>query len=177
MKPSVASVASISIAVSSFALGAVILTVLATTPSAPPRRPPAAPSAPVAAPIAKPATKVPALRAEDTILGFGRVTAGQSLQKVFVLHNDSDRPLEISRAKPSCGCAALKFDKVVPAHGTGLFEVAISGASVKPGKLSHHIELTTNDPDIWLLLIEADVDAKAAEPSAPAAIDAGLLGR
>lgn len=114
-------------------------------------------------PTKRVATKGPQLRAGDARLEFGTVAVGQELQQVFVLHNDGDADLEITKAKPSCGCAALDYDKVIPAGGEGRFEVRISGKSVRPGNMSHRIEIESNDPNFWLMTIRAKVD-----PSLPA---------
>lgn len=110
------------------------------------------------------ATKGPRIRVGDTRLDFGVVAVGQELQQTFVLHNDGDADLEIQKAKASCGCAALHFDKVIPAGGEGQFEVRISGKSVRAGQMSHRIEIEANDPNFWLMTIRAKVD-----PSLPAA--------
>lgn len=111
------------------------------------------------APTKRVATKGPQLRAGDARLEFGTVAVGQELQQVFVLHNDGDADLEITKAKPSCGCAALDYDKVIPPGGEGRFEVRISGKSVRPGNMSHRIEIESNDPNFWLMTIRAKVDA------------------
>lgn len=115
------------------------------------------------APTKRVATKGPQLRAGDARLEFGTVAVGQELQQVFVLHNDGDADLEITKAKPSCGCAALDYDKVIPAGGEGRFELRISGKSVRAGNMSHRIEIESNDPNFWLMTIRAKVD-----PSLPA---------
>lgn len=108
--------------------------------------------------------KGPRLRVGDNQLDFGVVAVGQELAHTFVLHNDGDADLEIAKAKPSCGCAALNYDKVIPAGGEGKFEVRVSGKSVRAGLMSHRIEIESNQPDFWLMTVRAKVDASVPAP-------------
>ena len=120
----------------------------------------------------------PSLRVGDSAFDFGVVPVGCELKQTFVLHNDGDLPLEIQKAKPSCGCAALNFDRVIPAGGQGLFEVKISAKSVRPGKLQQHIEVESSQPSFWLITISATVDPNMQPPSPTVHVDdVGLLGR
>ena len=43
----------------------------------------------------------PSLWVEQSSLDLGEVTAGEHVLAVFVLHNDSDVPVKILKAKPS----------------------------------------------------------------------------
>ena len=88
-------------------------------------------------------------------------------------------PVTISKVKPSCGCAAVDYPKVIAAHGRGVFEVALSGKTLKQGKISHHLDIEASDPNFWLVIIEAHVDPKLAGPPkfAPQIEGAGLLIR
>jgi hypothetical protein len=110
---------------------------------------------------------------------FGVIPPLETARQLFVVHNDSDSPVTIRKVKPSCGCAAVDYPKVIPAHGRGVFEVALSGKTLKQGKISHHLDIEASDPNFWLVIIEAYVDPKLGGPPkySPQIEGAGLLIR
>lgn len=119
------------------------------------------------------------VRPEDMMFQFGVIPPLETARQLFVVHNDSDSPVTIRKVKPSCGCAAVDYPKVIPAHGRGVFEVALSGKTLKQGKISHHLDIEASDPNFWLVIIEAHVDPKLGGPPkySPQIEGAGLLIR
>jgi hypothetical protein len=73
----------------------------------------------------------------------GEVQRGDKAHFVFTLHNTGDAPLEVD-AHPTCGCTVANFDKVIAPGGSGKVEADINTASFR-GKITKHIDLTTND--------------------------------
>lgn len=141
-------------------------------------QPATAPTEPNEAPPQRKAAVGPSLRPGDSVFDFGIVPIDGELHRTFVLHNDGDLPLEIKKAKASCGCAAINYDRVIPAGGQGLFEVKISGKSVRPGRIQQHIEVETNQPSFWLISMTATVDPDMQRDEQPVKLDGmGLLGR
>lgn len=85
--------------------------------------------------------KAPRLKIEDTVYDFGSVEQGKSVEYDFVLKNEGDAPLEITRVVPSCGCTATKLsaDKIEPGETATVHAVfdttGFSGNKIKTIRL------------------------------------------
>lgn len=101
------------------------------------------------------------LRTTDTILDLGLLTANQLQQRTFTLHNDGTGPLKIGHIKAMSGAVRVKFDREIPAGGTGTLEVTILGNILKPGPFRHSLEIYCNDPASWMIILQGMVGPAA----------------
>lgn len=145
----------------------------------------AEPAAPAPAPAATPdptRTQVhskqrgPFLRFEDTLWDWGVVPAGEELRHLFVLHNDGDEPVLIKKARPTCGCTAVAYDREIAPGDSGVLEVVVNGKKLHRGKSTVYVEIETNDPrSDTALILRGEV---TPDPTFGAIkVDAGLLVR
>ena len=101
------------------------------------------------------------LRTTDTILDLGLLTANQPQQRTFTLHNDGSGTLKIGHIKAMSGAVRVKFDREIPAGGTGTLEVTILGNILKPGPFRHSLEIYSNDPASWMIVLQGMVGPAA----------------
>ena len=94
-----------------------------------------------AAPGTKPNIEIPRLNYD-----FGEVFHLEKYGYAFVVRNRGNADLIIEDVKPSCGCTAAKFDKVIAPGKEGKIELVVDGNKVH-GQFSKSAEVKTNDPD------------------------------
>ena len=97
------------------------------------------------------------LRTSDTMLDLGLLTAGQPEQRKFTLHNDGTGTLKIGHIKAMSGAVRVKFDREIPAGGTGTLEVSLMGNILKPGPFRHSLEVYSNDSAAWMIMLQGMV--------------------
>jgi hypothetical protein len=101
----------------------------------------------------------------ETRYDFGRIGPKDVVEKTFVIRNDGDAPLTISRAYTTCGCTTAEFSaSVIPPGKVATVKVVFdagfhdaAGQTVRRG-----IIIENNDPDqsqteIW---VQAAVNLK-----------------
>lgn len=86
----------------------------------------------------------PKLEIAEPIRDFGAVVKGEVLTATFEVRNAGDTPLEIREAKPTCGCTAIEFDKLILPGKTGRVTAKVETASFE-GPISKVVALQTND--------------------------------
>lgn len=101
------------------------------------------------------------LRTTDTILDLGLLTANMPQTRTFTLHNDGTGPLKLGHIKAMSGAVRVKHDKEIPAGGTGTLEVTILGNILKPGPFRHSLEVYSNDPAAWMIMLQGMVGPAA----------------
>ncbi len=119
-------------------------------------------SNPTSAPSKK---KVPAIEFEETEFKYGEVTHGDTVSYSFRFTNTGDAPLQITNAKPSCGCTTPFFtkDPIMPGE-TGEIKAEFHSGKKTPGVQNKSITVSTNasDQDIQLWL-KGEVIADSTE--------------
>jgi hypothetical protein len=94
---------------------------------------------------------VPALAAapravdDKPVVDVGKVRKGEPIRQEFVIRNSGDAPLEITEVKPSCGCTVAKYDRLIPAGGTGRVEMVVE-TDAFGGGIAKSVTVFTNDP-------------------------------
>jgi len=104
-------------------------------------------------------TMGPKIFVEETEYNFGTVDNQSSIEHTFVIKNVGDETLEISKARPACGCTVAKMtEKSVPPGGESLLTAKLSLRGRK-GHQSKAITIYSNDPDNsqYRLLLVGDV--------------------
>lgn len=95
-----------------------------TPPPAKPVTPPV--RSPQAAPTAQPTAPAGPVRMEPPRIDFGFVAPHTVLNGEAKIVNDTDQPLRIAAAKPTCQCTTVDLvGKLVPAHGSLSFPVSM----------------------------------------------------
>lgn len=89
--------------------------------------------------------KAPRLTLTEPIKDFGTVPKGTKIDWSFEIKNTGTTDLEITSAKPACGCTVADFDKVIKPGATGKVSARVDTAAFA-GPISKGITLQTNDP-------------------------------
>jgi len=86
----------------------------------------------------------PVIKFDETILDFGTITQGDTVEHTFVFQNMGTEPLRILSARGSCGCTVPKYstDEVRPGAKGEVF-VRFRSAG-KMGKQNKTVTLVTN---------------------------------
>lgn len=103
--------------------------------------------------------KGPSIFVEETDYNFGTVDNQSSIEHTFVIQNVGDETLEISNARPACGCTVAQItEKSVPPGGTSELTAKLSLRGRK-GHQSKAITISSNDPKKpqYRLLLVGDV--------------------
>ena len=88
----------------------------------------------------------PELLVDQPVFAFGEVLQGQTVEHVFVLHNQGKQTLHIDRVRSSCGCtAALLSADDIDAGGSGEVRAIFNSGRFR-GPVEKTIYLYTNDP-------------------------------
>jgi hypothetical protein len=101
---------------------------------------------------------------------FGNVVAGSQARFEFVFKNTSDKTLEITAVRPSCGCTAPSYSKEPVASGKSGSIVAVYSAPSSPQAFSKSITVNTTH-GTYRLIIKGNVVAADAEPTSPVKIN------
>ena len=100
----------------------------------------------------------------------GDVPAGSQARYEFVFKNNSEKVLEITNVKPSCGCTAPSYSKEpVPSGGKGSI-VAVYSAPSSPQPFSKSITVSTTH-GVYRLIIKGNVVAAETTPSSPVRVN------
>ena len=88
----------------------------------------------------------------------GLVVKGETIRHTFLIRNEGTTDLHISEVRPSCGCTAAEFDRVVGPGKEGRVVLAVETRSFQ-GPISKSALVLSDDPvsPQTTLLIKADV--------------------
>lgn len=121
--------------------------------AAPSTKAPAPASAPASAPAAR-ATSAP-VRIEPAIVDFGFVRPHTVCEATAQIVNDTDQPLTIKAAQPTCQCTTVDLvGKVVPAHGKLEFPVKMKVSSTGQKLAAVHVVVTDAAGEDSLLKVD-----------------------
>ena len=131
---------------------------------------PAAAAAPeAAAPSEQPAqpeqpTAAPKISVDQADFSFGSLDAAQTAEHKYILKNEGEGTLEISAARPSCGCTVASIsEKTVPPGGQSEITARLSLAG-RSGHQYKTITVDSNDPQQpqLTLILQGDVSTPIA---------------
>lgn len=89
----------------------------------------------------------PALAFDQYAVNLGPIPPMNRVKAWFRFTNLSDRPVKVTKLKPSCGCLKPRLDKRNYAPGeTGEFFVQVSTAGEEPGPQEYTITVEYEDP-------------------------------
>lgn len=91
---------------------------------------------------------LPPLALRQYSVNLREVAAAGTITAPFAFWNRSDRPLEITRLEPSCGCLAVKLlgkDHRFTPGMHGLFEAQVQTAREAPGPHTYRVKIHYND--------------------------------
>jgi len=97
-----------------------------------------------AEPASKEPAKAPRLTILEPVKDYGTIPKGEKLDWSFVVKNTGDADLEITAAKPACGCTVADFDKVIKPGQTGKVTAHVD-TSAFAGPIAKTVTLETND--------------------------------
>jgi Protein of unknown function (DUF1573) len=94
---------------------------------------------------AKSAEKAPRMSVVEPVKDFGTIPRGDKLDWSFLVKNTGDTDLQITAARPSCGCTVADFDKVIKPGQTGKVTAHIDTSNFA-GPIAKMVTIDTNDP-------------------------------
>ena len=102
----------------------------------------------------------PEITCEETIYNFGEAEASETIEHTFVIKNEGNAVLEISRVRPACGCTVAELSEKLVAVGK---QAEISTRLSLKGRRGHQrksITVECNDPQNsrFMLYLEGDVN-------------------
>jgi thiol-disulfide isomerase/thioredoxin len=92
--------------------------------------------------------KAPKFRCDETTRDFGTVWSGDEVKVEFIVHNNGDAPLDLTRVRPSCGCTkAEEFDKIIPPGGKVSMKFKVRTNSMR-GQVTKVVQVWCNDQTV-----------------------------
>jgi hypothetical protein len=91
------------------------------------------------------AAKAPRLTIVEPVKDYGTIAKGEKLDWSFLVKNTGDSDLQITAAKPGCGCTVADFDKVIKPGETGKVTAHVDTTAFA-GPIAKTVTLETNDP-------------------------------
>lgn len=93
------------------------------------------------------AKSLPRAVVEETIHGFGILDPAEKCEHVFLVRNEGEAPLQLSRGSTSCKCTMSDLPNVAIPPGTGAAVRIASKIAQTSGSFSHSATIFTNDPN------------------------------
>lgn len=88
----------------------------------------------------------PRLSISEKTHDFGKFSEDKSPSHTFAIRNTGTAPLEIKDVDPDCTCTVPKFDKIIPAGGTGNITLSLKPFSLETA-FKKETTVRTNDPE------------------------------
>jgi len=109
-------------------------------------------------PFLPPAQLQPKIAVPSTYFDFGVVGAREVVQREFLVRNEGDAPLTISRAYTTCGCTVADFTaRVIPPGKAALITLIfdagfhdVRGQVVKRGIIIENNDRSSSKAEIWV---------------------------
>mgnify|MGYP001228394022 FL=1 len=86
----------------------------------------------------------PVIKFEETLLDFGVITQGDTVEHTFIFQNMGTQPLKILSARGSCGCTVPTYSKEEVRPGAKGEVVVRFNSAGKMGKQNKTVTLVTN---------------------------------
>lgn len=107
----------------------------------------------------------PTIALSETSYEFGRIGPTDVVEHTFILRNDGDAPLTISRAYTTCGCTTAQFSaSVIPPGEVASVKVVFdagfhdsAGQTVRRGIIIENNDPNRSQAEIW---VQATVNAR-----------------
>lgn len=103
-----------------------------------------------------PSSDGPRWSCKESIIDFGSVWEGETVERSFKFHNLGLAPLKIEKPKAHCSCSSSdNYTKEVLPGGIGYIPFVLRTANKPFGKLTEYLDIQTNDPTmpktrVWL---------------------------
>jgi len=101
----------------------------------------------------------PEITCEETVYNFGEAEASETIEHTFIIKNEGNAVLDISRVRPACGCTVAELSEKLVGAGK---EAKITTRLSLKGRRGHQrksITVECNDPkkSRFMLYLEGDV--------------------
>ena len=168
------------------------------SPAAQPASPSGQPATPTPPSAPNPSAAAPGPRwvCDPSVIDFGEVWAGETVQRSFTFRNTGTEVLRIEEPKAQCSCSSAdNWTREVPPGGTGVIPFVLKTVNKPHGPLNEYLTIETNDPtnrttNLWLKGFCKDVcevtvvydaiherDAAAGKPVMPVEKTKGSFGK
>jgi len=88
----------------------------------------------------------PKIRCDQPVYEFPEVWGGDKVEHTFILHNDGNADLEITKVRGGCGCTTIPgYDKVIPPGKQGKVTFIVQ-TSTRSTTKTVHPTVSSNDP-------------------------------
>jgi hypothetical protein len=102
----------------------------------------------------------PAISIPEKVFNFGEINQGEKVEHKFKVTNTGKSTLVFRKIKASCGCTAIKPDKMELAPGESTYITAIFNSAHKKGRQNKSITIISNDPKATNVLLRISGNVK-----------------
>ena len=102
----------------------------------------------------------PAIEIPEKVFNFGEINQGEKVEHKFKVTNAGKSPLIFRKIKASCGCTAIKPEKMELAPGESTYITAIFNSAHKQGRQNKSITIISNDPKNTNVLLRISGNVK-----------------
>ncbi|NPA35938.1 MAG: DUF1573 domain-containing protein [Chlorobi bacterium] len=95
----------------------------------------------------------PKIEIPEKVFNFGEIKQGEKVEHKFKVTNAGKSPLIFRKIKASCGCTAIKPQKMELAPGESTYITAIFNSAHKKGRQNKSITIISNDPKNTTVLL------------------------
>jgi len=102
----------------------------------------------------------PHISIPEKVFNFGEINQGEKVEHKFKVTNTGKSPLIFRKIKASCGCTAIKPQKMELAPGESTYITAIFNSAHKKGRQNKSITIISNDPKATNVLLRISGNVK-----------------
>jgi len=96
----------------------------------------------------------------EKVFNFGEINQGEKVEHKFKVTNEGKSPLIFRKIKASCGCTAIKPQKMELAPGESTYITAIFNSAHKKGRQNKSITIISNDPNSTTMMLRISGNVK-----------------
>ncbi len=102
----------------------------------------------------------PVIEINEKVFNFGEIIQGEKVEHKFKVTNTGNSNLIFHKIKASCGCTAIKPDKMELTSGESIYITAIFNSAHKKGRQNKSVTIISNDPKSTNLLLRISGNVK-----------------
>ncbi len=102
----------------------------------------------------------PVIEIPEKVFNFGEIMQGDKVEHKFKIINTGKSNLILRKIKASCGCTAIKPDKMELTPGESIYITAIFNSAHKKGRQNKSITIISNDPKSTNVLLRVSGNVK-----------------
>ena len=102
----------------------------------------------------------PVIEIPEKVFNFGEIMQGDKVEHKFKVTNTGKSNLKLRKIKASCGCTAIKPEKMELTPGESIYITTIFNSAHKKGRQNKSITIISNDPKSTNILLRVSGNVK-----------------